>query len=296
MLRELSLFVAALFIFLYAIARLSGQVQRLFTDRVRQFISYSVRTPLSGLAIGILSTILFQSSSTTTALIVGMVSAGLLSLYHSLAILLGADIGTTVTVQLVVWKVTALFPICLAGGIPFWFAAEGKREIIGEVILYLGLILFALHLISEVTAPLKTNPQISVYLAGTAHPLFGLAAGIVFTAIVHASVIPISMVAILAQSMVRKSAELLNTFRKGKRQELAYVEAVVDNLRTEIANYLWKISDRELSARLSKQLFTYTAMVDDIERIADHAIILARLAVEKHERRIDFSDTGMARA
>jgi phosphate:Na+ symporter len=98
---------------------------------------------------------------------------------------------------------------------------------------------------------------------------------------------------LLAQAMVRESIELLRTVRKAARRELDYVEAVVDNLRTEIAAYLWKISDREFTQGLSKQLFTYTAMVDDIERIADHAIILTKLTDEKHARRIEFSEKGM---
>jgi phosphate:Na+ symporter len=98
---------------------------------------------------------------------------------------------------------------------------------------------------------------------------------------------------LLAKAMVRESIDLLRTFRKAAKREQDYVEAVVDNLRTEIAVYLWKISDREFSQGLSKQLFTYTAMVDDIERIADHAVILTKLSEEKHARRIEFSDKGM---
>jgi phosphate:Na+ symporter len=440
MLQGLSLFITALLIFLYAVAKLNSEVQKLFTDRVRQYIRYSARTPLSGLVTGMLSTVLFQSSSTTTALIVGMVSAGVLSLYHGLAMVLGADIGTTFTVQLVVWKVTALFPVCVAGGAFVWFTADGKRKIVGEVVLYFGLVLFALYLISEVTAPLKASPEVSAFFRRAIHPLVGLAAGIIFTALVHASVVPISMVAILAQqgfvsletalpvvfganvgttvtallaglvsnlngkrtafahllfkcagaviclpllpvmavvlrslsaglsqqialghflfnlviaalfifllkpvsgmleklvpgkvetlplwpeflneaclarteeallcvqrelhrqillaqAMVRESIGLLTTFRKAKRRDLSYVEAVVDNLRREIAAYLWKISDREFSSGLSKQLFTYTAIVDDVERIADHAIILAKLAAEREERGIEFSEKGRA--
>ncbi len=440
MLRELSFFVTAIFIFLYAIAKLNSAVQELFTDRVRQYIRYSVRTSLSGLATGMVSTILFQSSSTTTALIVGMVSAGLISLYHGLGMVLGTDIGTTFTVQLVVWKVPALFPVCITAGALVWFIADGKRKIVGEALLYFGLVLFALYLISEVTEPLKANPEVLALFGQVGHPLLGFAAGVVLTALVHASVIPISMVVILAQqglitlesalpvvfganvgttvtallaglvsnvngkrtafahllfkcagaviclpllpvlilllrnlsgtpsqqialghflfnliiasvflfllkpvsvmleklipgkgqtlpvwpeflneaclarteeallcvkrelqrqmvlaqNMVRESIDLLKAFRKAKKSELAYVEAVVDNLRREIAAYLWKISDREFSPVLSKRLFIYTAMVDDVERIADHAVILAKLAGEKEARAIEFSDRGMA--
>ena len=170
MLRELSLFLAALIIFLFAIAKLSSEVQKLFTDRVRQYIRYAVRTPFYGLIAGIVSTILFQSSSTTTALVVGMVSAGLISLYSGLAIVLGTDIGTTVTVQLVVWKVTALFPVCIVAGGLLYFVGEGKRRAIGKVILYFGLVLFSLYLISEATAPIKRSQQVMGLLQGVLHP------------------------------------------------------------------------------------------------------------------------------
>lgn len=438
MLKEFSLFLAALIIFLFAIAKLSGEVQRLFTGRIRQYIKYAVHTPLYGLATGVLSTILFQSSSTTTALIVGMVSAGLIGFHGGLAIILGTDIGTTVTVQLVVWKVTSLFPVCIGAGGLLYFFGTSKWKAAGESFLYFGLVLFALYLIGEATAPIKKSAHAMALLQGTVHPALGFLAGLVFTAIVHASAIPISMLAILAQqdlvslenampvviganvgttvtallaglvsnvggkrtalahvlfkcagavvclvllpllytvlrhmsgevsqqiawghflfnlvivcmflpalkpvarmmerfvpgkmetlalwpeflseaclagpedalvcvrqelarqiriaqSMVRQSVELYKKYRATQRSGLAYVEAVVDNLRKEIAGYLWRISDRQLSEELSKRLFAYTGMVDDIERIADHAIILAKLGSEKEQRRLEFSEQG----
>ena len=439
MLFELLLFLSAIIIFLFAIARLSAEIQRLFTARVRQYIKAAVRRPLYGLSVGILSTILFQSSSTTTTLTVGMVSAGLLSFYHGLAVVLGTDIGTTLTVQLVVWKVTAFFPVCVVGGGLLWLIAAGKRKAVGEVVFYFGLVLFSLYLIGQTTAPLHSSEWVVRFFSQTNHPVLGFAIGAVFTAVVHASAIPISLLAmlsqqdivtletalpiliganvgttvtallagivsnvsgkrtavahlffkcvgavvsflllpffgpvlraitasvpqqialahfffnlcivlifilllkpvsrllervvpgkeevipvwpeflnaaclvrteeallcvkrelvrqmLLAQRMVRESIELTKTFHKGMRQSLVYIEAVVDNLRSEIAHYLWHISDRNFTEALSKRLFAYTAMVDDIERIGDHAVILAKLAAEKHERRIAFSERGM---
>jgi phosphate:Na+ symporter len=440
MLAELSIFLSAILIFLFAIVKLSAEVQRLFTARVRQYIRAAVRTPLYGLVAGIASTILFQSSSTTTSLIVGMVSAGLLSLYHGLAVVLGTDIGTTLTVQLVVWKVTALFPVCVVGGGILWLIAAGKRKAVGEVVFYFGLVLFSLYLIGQATAPLNSSKWVGQFFREAGHPGLGFVIGLLFTAIVHSSAISISMLAmlgqqdvvtldtalpiiiganvgttvtallagvvsnvsgkrtavahlffkcvgalvgflllpffgpflrsmtgslpqqialahfflnlsivlififllkpvsgllersvpgreeviavwpeflneaclvrtdeallcvkrelvrqmLLAQRMVRESIELTKIFRKGVRQSLVYIEAVVDNLRSEIAHYLWHISEKEFTEVLSKRLFAYTAMVDDVERIGDHAVILAKLASEKHERKIEFSERGMA--
>ena len=103
MLVHLGLFSTGLILFMVGLVRLSRQTQRLFTARIRRYLKYAVQRPFYGFITGIAATVLFQSSSTITALTVGMVSAGLISFYHSLGIVLGADIGTTFTVQLVVW-------------------------------------------------------------------------------------------------------------------------------------------------------------------------------------------------
>ncbi len=94
---------------------------------------------------------------------------------------------------------------------------------------------------------------------------------------------------VLAQKMFRKSLDLIDDFRVGKRRDIIYIELVVDNLQTEIARYLWKISKRQLSPESSKKLFAFTAMVDDIERIGDHSMNLTTLAKYKKQVKAEFS-------
>ncbi len=84
-----------------------------------------------------------------------MVSAGLITFYQSLGIILGADIGTVLTVQLVVWKVTDLSPILVIVGGTLWFSGRGGWKTAGETILYFGLIFFGLYLAEMATAPLN---------------------------------------------------------------------------------------------------------------------------------------------
>ncbi len=194
------LFLAAgLLLFLYGMLRLGEQVQRLFTVRIRQLIRYAVRRPLTGLLTGIGATVFFQSSSAVTVITIGMVSAGLVTFYQSLAIILGADIGTVLTVQLVVWKVTDLSPALVAVGGTLWFSGRGAWKTAGEAILYFGLIFFGLHLAGLATAPLKQNGDVIRFLREAGNPFLGFAVGLVFTALVHASLIPISLLVILAQ-------------------------------------------------------------------------------------------------
>src|SRR5512137_1675365 len=141
---SIPLFITGLTLFLFGMIKLSTKMQGLFSGRIRGYIRVSVKKPIYGLLLGIFSTILFQSSSATTLVTVGIVSAGLISFYHSLGIILGADIGTTLTAQLVVWKATTISPIIVfLGGILF-FAGKERWKSIGEVALYFGLIFYGL--------------------------------------------------------------------------------------------------------------------------------------------------------
>ncbi|MDD3845163.1 MAG: Na/Pi cotransporter family protein [Syntrophorhabdaceae bacterium] len=197
MIQYIFTFLAGVALFLLGMLKLSEQMQRVFSSRIREYIRFSVRKPFYGLVMGLVTTILFQSSSATTLLTMGLVSAGLVSFYHSLGILLGADIGTTVTIQLVVWKVTDISPLFLFGGIILYFAGKDRVRTIGEALLYFGTIFYGLSLIGDAAAPLKESPAFTRYFLSTMYPLTGLLIGLVFTGIVQASAIPISMLVIL---------------------------------------------------------------------------------------------------
>jgi len=177
--------------------KLSEQMQRVFSSRIREYIRFSVRKPFYGLIAGLVTTIFFQSSSATTLLTMGLVSAGLVSFYHSLGIILGADIGTTLTIQLVVWKVTDIAPLFLFGGIVLYFLGRDRLKIVGEALLYFGTIFYVLSLIGDAATPLKNSPVFARYFLSTQNPLMGLLIGLVFTGIVQASAIPISMLVML---------------------------------------------------------------------------------------------------
>lgn len=438
MIRQILLFGIGLTLFLYGMIRLKTEIQILLTARLRRLIQYAAATRLSGFTTGIVSTVLFQSSSTTTALIVGLVSAGLITFYDSLAIILGSDIGTTLTVQLVVWKITEISPVfVIAGGIG-WLIDRPKWRAFGSFSFYFGVMLFGLSIIGQAANLLKDNAFSVGLFTDVSKPWLGMAAGALFTGIVHSSAIPVSMLAILAQqdmitlnaalpiifganvgttvtaltvsvfgslgakrtalshlvfkccgavlcllilpmltrllqffsssipqqialghfmfnlliallfipflkpfsrlveqivpgedeslhlwpqflteeclaepsmalectrkelcrqlrlaeSMYDKGRHLIQDFREQVRRDVNYVEMVVDNLRHEVARYLWRLSNNELSPALTHRMFAYTAMVDDIERIADHVVVISRIAKKKHLLNVDFSPQG----
>ncbi len=190
---------SGIILFLAGMIRLSSGVRRMMNARIKELVRYAVDKPLYGLFTGIISAVVFQSSSASTALTIGLVSAGLISFYSSLAIILGADIGTTLTVQFVIWRFTEFSPFFITIGGLLWMTRRGKWKASGEMIFYFGLIFFGLEMISQAAAPLKESPDFVHFFTEAKNPLFGLGLGMVVTAIVHASAIPISILALLAQ-------------------------------------------------------------------------------------------------
>ena len=174
-------------------------MQHLFSVRMREYIKIAVQKPIYSICMGILTTILLQSSSATTLLTIGIVSAGLISFYNSLGIILGADIGTTLTAQLVVWNVTSIAPVIIfIGGILLFFRKEKLKQA-GEGLIYFGLIFFGLSMTGDATAPLKESKTFYDFFHEVKNPLIGVGIGIIFTGIVHASAIPISILIIMGQ-------------------------------------------------------------------------------------------------
>ena len=435
MIESFLLLSSGITLFLFGMMKLGAGIQQLFTARIRDHIKYAVRRPFFGLLTGVAATVLFQSSSATTVIAVGMVSAGLITFYHSLAIVLGADLGTTVIVQLVVWKITDASPLFVIVGGIIWFTAQERRKSLGEAIFYFGLLFFGLSVVGTATAPLQQHPEIVGFFREAKHPLLGFALSALFTGLIHASAIPIGILAILAQQdlvsldnalpmviganvgttvtallagmvsgvggkraafshfffkavgaaicmaalppflallrslspgvaqqialghllfnliivvlffpllrlvarllvrilpgeektlplwpeflkedaladpvsaleivsrelerqiviveeLYRRATPLRTAYREGQRRDVLYVEMMINHLRAEIVSYLRKISCQDLSPALSGRLFAYTAMADDIERMANHMINLVSLSREKQRRRIEFT-------
>jgi phosphate:Na+ symporter len=190
------LFISGIVLFLFGMIKLSNGIQRLFSVRFREYVKYSLKRPIYGLFIGLGATILFQSSSATSVLAIGIVSAGLISFYNSLSIILGSDIGTTITVWLVAWKITEISPVFIAGGGLLWLIGKERIKLIGEAFFYFGLIFFGLSMASHATSPLRDSAAFVNFFKETKNPLLGVFAGIIFTGIVQASAIPISILVI----------------------------------------------------------------------------------------------------
>lgn len=195
--------LAGLVLFLYGIEHFSSEIQAVSGERFRGWLGRFTRNPLRGALLGALATTVVQSSSATTVIAVSLVHAGTISFAGSLGIIFGANVGTTVTAQLVAFKLTAFAPVFLVLG--FAVSLFGRRiRVLGRPLFYFGLVFFALAMVSEALEPIKDNPRLIDLLGQTSSVPLALLAGLLITVVVQSSSVTTGLVVLLA------SADLLS--------------------------------------------------------------------------------------
>ncbi len=182
-------FIGGLGLFLFGLRTMSEALQAVAGDRMRSILEKGTRNPIRGVLTGILVTGLIQSSSATTVLTVGLVNAELLTLRQAIGVIMGANIGTTVTVYLIGFNLQAYaLPILGLGALLYMFAHKKKPKNIGQAIFGFGLIFFGLSVMGDGMKPLKdlaffTDLMVSI----DNNALIGVLIGTVFTSVVQAS-------------------------------------------------------------------------------------------------------------
>ena len=183
--------LAGLGLFLYGINRMSSSLKAIAGDRLKTIIKKTTDSPLKGILVGIVVTILIQSSSGTTALIVGLVGAGLMTLPQAIGVIMGANIGTTLTVLMMGLPISDYFiSFVFIGSAIYFFAKKKKTKEIGQAlfgfgILFLGLTLMSQGLNQIFTEYEEQSKNLFTYFSN--YPILGLLLGTVFTAIIQSS-------------------------------------------------------------------------------------------------------------
>ena len=186
---------------LYGVRLVGEGLQRAAGTRLRHVLSTLTGNRLKALAVGAGVTAVLQSSSATTVMLVGFASAGLLSLRQTIGVILGADVGTTVTVQLLAFDLLALSPLVVFVGWATWAIGRGTVRYIGQAILGFGFLFLGMKLVSDGTAPLATSGLFRDMLTAlTGQPLILLLVAAVFTALVRSSAAVIGLALSLAAS------------------------------------------------------------------------------------------------
>ncbi len=189
-------------LFLFGMKVMSEGLQKVAGDRMRKILAALTNNRIIGTLVGLAVTAIIQSSSATTVMVVGFVNAGLMSLVQAIGVVLGANIGTTITAQLIAFKITkfALPAIGLGAGLKL-FAGSKRWVYIGEVVLGFGLLFFGLDIMKNAFDPLKGSQEFREFflLIGDNH-LLGVLLGTILTMIVQSSSATLGITIALATS------------------------------------------------------------------------------------------------
>jgi phosphate:Na+ symporter len=186
--------------FLYGMDKMSSGMKKTAGNQMRMILSALTKNRMIALLVGAFVTMVIQSSSATTVMLVSFVQAGLMSFTQSLGVILGADIGTTVTAQMIAFKLTdyALLMIVAGFGMRFFTKSDHIRNI-GEIIIGFGILFYGMKLMSDAMAPLRTHSLFVDLMKGLTNPLYGLLIGMVSTALLQSSSAFTGIVIVLAQ-------------------------------------------------------------------------------------------------
>ncbi|WP_303850348.1 Na/Pi cotransporter family protein [Seleniivibrio woodruffii] len=175
--------------FLYGMKLMSEGLQKSAGDGLKRIIEKFTSNRFVGTFVGAIVTTVIQSSSATTVMVVGFVNAGLMNLMQALSVVFGANIGTTITAQLIAFKVTALAMPCIGIGVVFaMFSSNAKLKYYGEIVLGFGLLFFGMETMTHSFAPLKDLKWFTdMFVFFSRNPIAACFAGAALTMIVQSS-------------------------------------------------------------------------------------------------------------
>lgn len=187
-------------LFLLGMKQMSDGLEKAAGAKMRSILEAVTTNRLLGTLVGILFCAVIQSSSATTVMVVSFVNAGMMTLYQAAGVIMGANIGTTVTSQLVSFNLSAYAPVFLFIGVVLTqFVKNDRVKKIGEVILGFGVLFMGLSVMSGSMSSLKDSPQVASLLGGLTNPFLGVVMGTIITAIIQSSSVTVSIVLLMAQ-------------------------------------------------------------------------------------------------
>ncbi|MFP4415941.1 MAG: Na/Pi cotransporter family protein [Fibrobacterota bacterium] len=205
---------AGISIFLYGMQLGEKNLRSFSGKRLRDLITIITRNRLLAFASGLILTVLTQSSSATTVMLVSLASANLLTLHQSLGMILGSSLGTTLTVQLYAIKFQEVAPLLIAVG--FFLSLRPKTSranAYGKLVLSFGFVFFGMKMMSDSVVPLRSLPAAqSIIHNSLAYPFLGLAIGTLFTAVVQSSAATLAILITLAAGFSQQAGADLVSF------------------------------------------------------------------------------------
>jgi phosphate:Na+ symporter len=171
--------LGGLVLFLFGVFQLAHAIEPLASDRARDLLGRFTTNRMAAVGTGMVATTILDSSSVTIILAIALVNGGLLTFGQSLGVILGSNIGTTVSSQIFARDVEQYAPLVLGFGFALFVTARTsqRRRNLGLALLGLELVFFGLHYIGEAVAPLKDHERFMAFIAGLERPMVGLGVG-----------------------------------------------------------------------------------------------------------------------
>lgn len=181
--------LGGLAIFIFGMNMMSDGLQKIAGKKMRHILSILTKNPIMGVLAGGLATAVLQSSSATTVMVIGFVSAGLMPLAQAISVILGANIGTTLTAQIIAFKITDyIWPLVFIGFIIYFLGKKERTKYIGQSIFAFGLLFVGLNTMSEIMKPLAKSPVfLDLFDVVADSPSLGVLLGAVMTLVVQSS-------------------------------------------------------------------------------------------------------------
>jgi len=210
-------------LFLYGMEKMSDALKLVAGERMKDILGKLTTNRFMGMITGSIVTAVIQSSSVTTVLLVGFVTVELMSLAQAVGVILGANIGTTITAQIIAFKVTKYAVLMIAVGFAMSFVSkEEKTKHYGEILMGLGMIFFGMAMMSDAMQPLRTYEPFVHLMQSVSNPVVGILVAAAFTGLVQSSSATTGVILALAmQGLITLEAGIALTLG-GQYRDLCY--------------------------------------------------------------------------
>ena len=275
--------LGGLALFLYGMEKMTDGLKAAAGKQMNTLLAKLTGNRILGAITGAIVTAVIQSSSVTTVLVVGFVSAGLMTLTQSVGVIFGANVGTTVTAQIVAFNTTALaLPFIAIGFVMTFVWKQGVARHYGAMLMGLGLLFYGMGAMGAAMAPLRSNQSFAELLQSLQNPVLGMLAGALFTALVQSSSATIGLAVVMAtQGLLSLPAGIAILFGAkigtGITAILAGIGKPQDAKRAAVVHVLFNVLGATIWLPFIEQL---ASIAQAVSPIAPHLQGVERLAEE----------------
>ncbi len=270
-------------LFLYGMDKMTDGLKAAAGQQMNMLLAKLTGNRVLGAITGAIVTAVIQSSSVTTVLVVGFVSAGLMTLVQSVGVIFGANVGTTMTAQIVAFNTTALaYPLIAIGFFLTFFIKAGVARHYGAMLMGLGLVFYGMAVMGAAMSPLRTHEGFAELLQTLQNPFLGMLAGALFTALVQSSSATIGLAVVMAtQGLLSLPAGIAILFGAkigtGITAILAAIGKPLDAQRAAAVHVLFNVLGALIWLPFIPQL---AGLAVSVSPLAEHLQGVARLAEE----------------